>query len=174
MRVIRDGQITEDALVHLDDDAELPELGRFTVSLTRWLAQRDALRTRPDAGLRINGDDPFETITGELEHVATLAIEFPRFSDGRGYSIARKLREQHGYTGELRATGDVLRDQLFFMARCGFDVFEVRADTCFDEALRAFDDFSVTYQPAADGRPPIYRQTPSDQTRDERADRLVG
>ena len=166
MRVIRDREIIEDALVHLADDEELPELGRFTVSATRWLEERDALRARPEAGLRINGDDALDVLLSELDHVATIAIEFPRFSDGRGYSIARKLREQHGYAGELRSTGDVLRDQLFFMARCGFDVFEVRADTCFDEALRAFEDFSVTYQPAADGRPPIYRQ--------DLGERLVG
>ncbi|MGB5063692.1 MAG: DUF934 domain-containing protein, partial [Candidatus Competibacter sp.] len=81
----------------------------------------------------------------------------PKFSDGRAYSQARLLRERHGYRGEIRAVGDVLRDQLFFMARCGFDAFEPRADRSLEDALAAFGDFSASYQPAADQPLPLYR-----------------
>lgn len=86
-----------------------------------------------------------------------IAIEFPVFTDGRGYSLARMLREQ-GYTGELRAVGDVLPDQLFYMARCGFDTFALKAGKDAADALAKFNTFSVTYQAAADIEAPIYQR----------------
>lgn len=85
-----------------------------------------------------------------------IALDFPAFKDGRCYSHARLLRERYDYQGELRAVGDVLRDQLFFMKRCGIDSFQLRSDKDMEDALNAFNDFSVKYQTAADGAPPIY------------------
>ena len=93
-----------------------------------------------------------------LDEVTLLAVEFPKFTDGRGYSIARILRDRYGYTGELRAVGDVLHDQLLFMARCGFDAFELKAGKDIDGALAAFDAFSVYYQGAADEPEPLWRR----------------
>ena len=159
MKVIKRNQIVEDPVAHLADDAPVPETGRFSVSLTRWNAERDALAGTPGLGLRLNGDDLVDDVVADLDAFDWIALEFPKFSDGRCYSHARVLREHHGYRGELRATGDVLRDQLFFMARCGIDVFEVRPDKNIEDALEAFREFSVTYQPAADGRPPVYRRS---------------
>ena len=83
-------------------------------------------------------------------------MNFPKFGDGRGYSIARLLRERYGYTGELRAIGDVLRDHLQFMEQCGFDAFALREDQNIDEALRAFDDFSDGYQTSARRPVPLF------------------
>jgi uncharacterized protein (DUF934 family) len=85
-------------------------------------------------------------------------VNFPKFNDGRGFSIGRLLRERYGFRGELRAIGDVLRDQLFFLARCGFDAFALRDDQDVDEALGAFADFSEAYQPALDQPVPLFRR----------------
>jgi uncharacterized protein (DUF934 family) len=85
-------------------------------------------------------------------------VEFPAFKDGRGYSHARILREHHGYKGDIRAVGDVLRDQLFLMQRCGISSFYVREDTDIEAALIGLSDFSVKYQTAADGATPVYKQ----------------
>nr|WP_310638858.1 DUF934 domain-containing protein [Burkholderia gladioli] len=85
-------------------------------------------------------------------------MDFPRFGDGRGYSTAHLLRNRHGWTGELRAIGDVLRDQLNYMSRCGFDAFAVRADRDPHDALNAFTEFSERYQGAVDDAVPLFRR----------------
>ena len=87
-----------------------------------------------------------------------MVLNFPAFKDGRGFTTARLLRERHGYKGEIRAVGDVGRDQMFYMQRCGFNAFEVRSDRDLEDALRALDDFTVTYQAAADQPLPLYRR----------------
>lgn len=101
-------------------------------------------------GARLTGADDPASVLPLLDDLALIAVEFPSFADGRGYSIATLLRTRHHYRGELRAVGDVLRDQLFLMARAGFDTFALRDDQHVDRALAAFRDFSVTYQLAAD------------------------
>jgi uncharacterized protein (DUF934 family) len=98
-----------------------------------------------------------EEILANKDALGLIAIEFPVFTDGRGYSLARILRES-GYTGELRATGDVLPDQLFYMARCGFDTFSLKSDKDAATALQHFQTFSVTYQAAEDIKQPIYHR----------------
>jgi uncharacterized protein (DUF934 family) len=102
-------------------------------------------------------DDPL-TLDGRLGGVTLIAVDFAKFSDGRGLSIAALLRKRLGYAGELRAVGDVARDQLFQMARCGFDAFALREGQDVEDALRAFGDYSEAYQDAADGRAPIFRR----------------
>ena len=92
-----------------------------------------------------------------FERIALVAIRFPAFTDGRGYSTARLLRQRHGWTGELRAVGDVLRDQMFYLARCGFDTFDLKDGESVAEALAGFGDFSEAYQSAAD-RGPLFRR----------------
>jgi len=93
-----------------------------------------------------------------LAHFQVIALNFPSFTDGRHYSSARLLRERYGYKGEIRAIGDVLRDQLFYMRRCGFDAFAIRADRDPVDALEGLKDFSVTYQAAADDERPLFRR----------------
>jgi uncharacterized protein (DUF934 family) len=102
-------------------------------------------------------DDP-HLLDGKLEGVSLIAIAFPKFADGRGLSLAVLLRKRLGYTGELRAVGDVARDQLFQMARCGLNAFALRADQDPADCLRAFSDYGDVYQDAADSVAPLFRR----------------
>ncbi len=157
MKAIENGTIVDSAVRHLGDDEAIPPAGPVTVSLARFAAERDVLVARGDVGLRVLSTQTAEDVSAWLPDVGRVALEFPAFADGRAYSTARLLREKYGYAGELRAIGDVLRDQMFYLQRCGFDAFEVRADKQADDLVRGFADFSVTYQTAADGRLPVYR-----------------
>ncbi|MFN3232456.1 MAG: DUF934 domain-containing protein [Alphaproteobacteria bacterium] len=159
MRIIKDQAIVEDDWQHVENGEDLPE-GKIIVSLERWREERDALIGRKNSGLgiQLSSDQQPEDIAEDLEHFEVVSLHFPLFRDGRPYSTARVLRERYGYTGELRATGDVLRDQIFYMHRCGFNSFEVREDRSVDDALKAFGDFTVTYQPASDEDLPLWRR----------------
>lgn len=106
----------------------------------------------------ISPDDDFEPMAARLLELELLAIDFPVFRDGRGYSIATLLRTRYGWTGELRAIGDVLRDQLNYMRRCGFDSFAVRADKNIHDAIKSFNHYSVKYQGAVDDPAPLFRR----------------
>lgn len=163
MQIIRKRAIVQDDFVHVSDGAELPADGhKPIITLARYSAvahsERDALFARfPSLGVRITSDK-LPTDIPELARLAAIAIEFPRFTDGRGYSIARQLRDRYRFTGELRAVGWVLRDQLYYMERCGFDAFELAPGKPLESALEAFGELSVTYQAAVDDRRPIYRR----------------
>ncbi len=160
MRVIKDKQIIEDnwqRLDQIDVDQELPE-GKAIFPFSYWQANRGKLIEQGSKyAVCINGDDATEEVAKDLEHFELIALEFPVFADGRSYSHARLLRQKYNYKGELRAVGDVLRDQLFFMQRCGIDSFHLREDKDIEDALNAFNDFSVKYQSAADGAEPLYK-----------------
>ena len=97
--------------------------GKVIVPLKVWQAQRDHLEARAELGVWLSGDERAEALKGDLARFSVIAVDFPKFADGRGYSIARHLRARLEYTGELRAIGDVLRDQMFYMQRVGFDAF---------------------------------------------------
>lgn len=156
MRVIKNRAIVEDEWQRLPDDAA-PTDGDIIVSWSRWQEQSaDLAAHQGRIGVAVNGDDDLDEIAAQLDAFDLIAIEFPRFADGRGYSIARLLRQRYGYSGEMRAVGDVLRDQLLYMARCGIDSFELRADKDPEDALLAFDEFSTPYQAAADEHTPVY------------------
>jgi len=99
-----------------------------------------------------------EAIAADLQRFAIIAVNFPKFGDGRGYSIARLLRERYRYTGELRAIGDVLHDHLHFMKQCGFDAFVLREDQDAGEALSALDTFSDGYQTSVLRPVPLFRR----------------
>ena len=158
MRVIKDRQIVDDDWALLEANAPVPATGDVIVSLTQWSSGREGFAGRVGrVGLRLKSSESPEQIQA-LHQLPLLAIEFPTFSDGRGYTSARLLRERYGYRGELRAVGDVLRDQLFYMARCGIDSFALAAGKDSIAALAAFDDFSVTYQAAADDPRPLFRR----------------
>jgi uncharacterized protein (DUF934 family) len=155
--VIKNRQISEDRWQHVADDAELPA-GPAIVSLARWQRERAALLERGQVGVRLPNTANVADLAEDLPVLEVVALEFPKFADGRAHSQARLLRERYGYRGELRAVGDVLRDQLLFMARNGFDAFELRADRSLEDALAAFGEFSESYQPAADQPLPLYRR----------------
>ncbi|GIX22129.1 MAG: hypothetical protein KatS3mg121_0912 [Gammaproteobacteria bacterium] len=153
-RLIKDRRpVAEDPWHSLGADEPPPEPERAViVPAERFEAERALWLARPGSlGVRIGPHCGLEPVLDVLDRLALIAIEFPTFRDGRGYSYARLLRERHRFQGELRAVGDVLRDQLFFMARCGFDAFELAPGQDVEAALAAFEDFPYTYQPAADG-----------------------
>jgi uncharacterized protein (DUF934 family) len=127
------------------------------VSLARWNAERDALIAAGPVGIVLRSNEAPDEIT-DLAKAALIALDFPVFTDGRGYSSARMLRTRFGYEGEIRAIGDVMRDEMFYMSRVGIDSFVVKATKDIEKALSAFDDFSVTYQAAADEARPLFRR----------------
>lgn len=146
-RIIKGHAIIDDPWTHVADDAALPAEGHIIVGRDRWIAERDVLNARSGkVGVRYASTEDPTADAADLAAVPLIALDFPKFTDGRSYSYAQVLRTRHGYRGELRATGDVLRDQLRYMWRCGFDAFEVRADKSIEDALHAFDEFTIDYQ----------------------------
>lgn len=111
-----------------------------------------------EVGAWVREEDDLASIAERTADLTLIAVHFPRFTHGRGYSIARLLRGRYGYTGELRAIGDVLRDQMFYLSRVGFDAFELRADQDPQQALHALRDFSEVYQASADRPVPLFRR----------------
>lgn len=132
--------------------------GRVIVPLTVWQAQKAVLRNRPELGVWFASDERPEALQDEVALFSVIAVDFPKFTDGRGYSIAYNLRARLGYSGELRAIGDVLRDQMFYMQRVGFDTFAPRPDRSITEALKGLFDFSEKYQTSWDEKSPLFRR----------------
>ena len=154
MPLIKNDEITEDPWIAVDDEDSLPEGAPAIVSLARWRAERETLAGRnAPLGIRLRADQPPAEIAEDIDRFQVIALEFPSFGDGRACSYARLLRERHGYRGEVRAVGQVLRDQALFMRRCGFDAFEVAEGTGVAGWREALGEISVVYQPTADGRP---------------------
>ena len=147
------------------DHVEVPD-GKIIVPLSVWTAQKESLSRRAAIGVWIASDERPEVLKGELDKFAVVAVDFPKFPDGRGYSIAYNLRMRLNYTGELRAIGDVLRDQLFAMKRVGFDAYATRADRSIVDALKGLTVFSEVYQTSVDQKQPLFRR----HERDVRAD----
>jgi uncharacterized protein (DUF934 family) len=166
--IIRNRAVVDDSwtVVRAAEDGALPELaalpaGKVVVPLALWQSSRDALvaaKTRDELGVWLAPDSEPADIANDFDRISLIAVDFPVFRDGRGYSIARLLRERYGYNGELRAIGDVLRDQLRFYERCGFDSYAVRADKDVHDALNAFTEFTVQYQGAFDEPAPLFRR----------------
>jgi uncharacterized protein (DUF934 family) len=141
--------------------------GKVIVPLSVWNAQREALAARPEIGVWLAPDEDPVALKGELDKFAVVAVDFPKFTDGRGYSIAYNLRMRLGYHGELRAIGDVLRDQLFSMHRVGFDAYATRPDRSIEDALKGLTVFSETYQASVDVRQPLFRRHLRQATADQ-------
>ena len=160
MRVIRNGRVEQDDWQRIegtDPQQPVPD-GDVIVPLEYWRRNREALaRHSGRVAVCLNGDDSLDELSAALDQFELVALEFPRFTDGRSYSHARLLRDKFGYRGEIRAVGEVLRDQLFFMQRCGIDSYQVSEDKDAQDALKGLSDFSVKYQTAADGAPPVYK-----------------
>jgi uncharacterized protein (DUF934 family) len=138
---------------------EISNCDDLIVPLQLWREHSRMLKAR-DGGLGVwlDADEEAEEIGEDVAEFQVIALNFPAFTDGRNYSNARLLRDRYGFKGELRAIGDVLRDQLFYMHRCGFDAFAVRPDKDPYEALEGLKDFSVTYQAATDEPLPLFRR----------------
>ena len=127
--------------------------------LSVWLARKDEILARQKPfGVWLDSSEDPQALAGDLEQLALIGVNFPKFADGRGYSIARLLRERYNYRGEIRAIGDVLQDQLFYMKRCGIDAYALRADKDIEAALAGLRVFSETYQAAVDQPQPLFRR----------------
>jgi len=146
--IIRNGRVEPD---DWDADAILP--------LAQWKERREEILAGGERiGIRLDpADDPAE-LAPDIDRIRLVAIHFPRFADGRGYSSAALLRTRYGYRGELRAVGDVGRDQLFYLKRCGFDAFALAPHRDPHAALASLADFSLRYQGSVDDRSPLFRK----------------
>lgn len=165
--IIKNRSVVSDdwTVVRAAEDGTLPSAdalpaGRVLVPFALWKQAREALvasRAQDALGVWLAPDEEPADLAADFDKISLIGVDFPVFRDGRGYSTARLLRERYGWQGELRAIGDVLRDQLNFMFRCGFDAYAVRADKDIHDALRAFEEFSVKYQGAFDTPQPLFR-----------------
>jgi uncharacterized protein (DUF934 family) len=153
MPLVKNGRIISDLFVHIAEGAELPGDGAILVPAARFLEDPEAaLKHAGKVGVIWPNNRDLDDLVPYLGRLAAVALVFPSFRDGRAYSQARLLRERHGYDGELRATGQVLRDQFVFMSRAGFDAFEVKKDADADAFAETMKRYSVFYQPTGDGR----------------------
>ncbi|MGZ9014228.1 MAG: DUF934 domain-containing protein [Burkholderiales bacterium] len=148
-------------MLEVGEDGALPPLpaGQIIVPIAAWRRARAQLLEREGGiGVSLSASDEPADIADDLGHFEVIAVQFPSFTDGRGYSIGRLLRERYGWSGELRAIGDIQRDQLFYLMRCGFDAFALREGEDVEVALRAFGDFSERYQSGVDQPMPLFRR----------------
>ena len=162
-------KIIKDKAIVADDwhllklaEGETPEsatvpTGKQIVPLSVWLAQKTTLAARDDIGVWLAPDERAESLQDDAAGLL-IAVDFPNFADGRGYSTAFNLRTRIGFTGELRAIGDVLRDQLFYLQRVGFNAFATRPDRSIEDALKGLTDFSDVYQTSWDQKTPLFRR----------------
>jgi uncharacterized protein (DUF934 family) len=163
-QLIKDRAIVDDRWTLVRDVESLstvPSEATVIVPLAYWTQQRDTLRARGNVGVWLApNDDPAELVD-DIGRLPLIAVDFPQFIDGRGYSIGRLLRDRFGFKGELRAIGDILRDQLYYLHACGFDAFAVRADRNLADALKGLADFSDNYQTTAEQPLPLFRRRDS-------------
>lgn len=164
-RIIKNGQIVDDpwqilrlAAEQTPESITLPDQPAL-LPLAVWLARRDEiLAGNTLIGVWLDSSEGPEAIADDLEYFAVIGVNFPKFTDGRSYSSARLLRDRYTYRGEIRAIGDVLQDQLFYMKRCGIDAYALREDKAIEAALTSLRDFSETYQAAVDQPQPLFRR----------------
>ncbi len=160
-QLIKNRAVVDDRWTLRREVASLSDLAENTaqiVPLAFWLAHRDTLQARGDIGVWLKPDDDPATLAADIGTLPVIAVDFPQFTDGRGYSIGRMLRDRNGFAGELRAVGDVLRDQLFALAECGFDAFDIRADRDAVAALAGLDDFDGIYASTSRSPQPWFRR----------------
>ena len=156
MPLIKEGAFVADPFARVADDAPLPADGGAIVSLTRFRKDRDALLARnAPVGVQLKSAESPEELGDDVHRLSVVVIEFPTFTDGRGFSWARMLRTRLNFTGEVRATGDFLFDQISYLHRTGFDAFEVRDGFTLETFSGALREMSNVYQPSADGRKTI-------------------
>lgn len=153
--------LAEDLFTHVADDQDLPP-GEVIVSLARFQSEGDGLlHEGRKVGVRLKSDEEVEALAYDLPRLSVVALEFPKFRDGRAYTNARLLRERFGFAGEVRAVGDVLREQAGFMVRVGFDAFEPADGASVQEWDAAARRYRHVYQRSADGRTPAFAERES-------------
>ncbi len=162
--IIKERNVVTDPCLRHEPNADgsfppVPPAGDVIVPLAVWQRQRVHLLVRPGRlGVWLDSHEDPAVIAEDLKLFGVVAVNFPKFGDGRGYSTARLLRERYGYRGELRAIGDVIRDVLFQLSSCGFNAFALRHGEDPQEALAGFRDFSESYQATIDQPLPLFRR----------------
>ena len=147
MKIIKDKQIIDDNWTHLADNEETVTAGDITVSLGRWKENKMELKGYSgNVGVRLLPADKVEEIAADLVSIKLIALEFPVFTDGRGFSHARLLRDRYGFTGEIRAIGHFIPDQVFYLSRVGINAFQLDKPDDLPLALSTLGDFTVKYQ----------------------------
>jgi len=157
-KLIKHGAVIDDAWQVLREipEGDLPS-GKIIVPLNYWLEQREALLQRGNVAVWLSSDQPPAPLADDLSSLDVIAIDFPLFTDGRGFSYGRTLREHFGYKGEVRAIGQFIRDQLYYLSRCGFDAFAIEtADP--EKAIDSLTDFSDAYSASIDQPLPWFRR----------------
>lgn len=164
--LIKNGQLTHDSWQYLGvpegqtaKQPPLPQAGDFLFTPVLWQTHKNEIISRyKRIGLWLEPWESLDTLIPDLHYFQVIAIHFPKFVDGRGYSTARLLRERFHYEGEIRAVGDVMQDQLFFMSRVGFDAFALKEGKDHSQALKALHTFKNPYQGAVDNPLPLFRR----------------
>ena len=153
MPLVRNGKIAADTFVHIADDADIPDDGDVLMTAARFMKDPEALAaSKNPTGVIWPNNRDLDELVPYLDRLAVVALVFPTFRDGRAYSQARLLRERYKFRAELRATGQVLRDQFVFMLRAGFDSFEVVKQADAEAFASTARRYTVFYQPTGDGR----------------------
>lgn len=165
-RIIRDRQIVEDQWQYISDEETLPDQGDVVISLERWKTDQESVNRHVGRiGVRLNDKTEIEEINVNLNHIPLIVLEFPIINTnkrgyhpvGCGYSQAYLLRTRYGYEGEIRATGEaVMRDVLHYMERCGINAYDLPEGKNINDALKAFNEMTVAYQPSADNQQPAF------------------
>jgi uncharacterized protein (DUF934 family) len=159
-KIIKDSEIIEDVWHLIDIDADINTAisdEPTIVPLAVWQQQREQLSGHPQLGICLNSDESPSLIKDDIALFKLIAINFPQFADGRGFSYGRELKEQHHFTGELRAVGDFMRDQLGYLKRCGFNAFALE-NTDLEAAISSLNDFSEYYQSSIDQPLPLFKR----------------
>ncbi|QEY18763.1 DUF934 domain-containing protein [Cellvibrio sp. KY-GH-1] len=163
-KLIKDGLIVENTwtlIAKPEGEAAAAEVpaGQVIIPVSVWLAQKETLQTRTDIGVWLDSDESAELIGAEANRFPVIGVNFPLFMDGRAFSSARLLRERYGFTGELRAVGNFIRDQLCYLRRCGVNAFAfANPEINLDEAAKSLQDLQEYYQAAVDQPLPLFRR----------------
>ena len=158
-QLLKDAQIIDNHWTRVDTDSDSLPAGDIVVHHATWQQRHAELCDHQGAvGVWFDGNEEIENFVDTIINVPLIAINFPKFVDGRGFSVARLLRERYGYTGELRAIGHFLRDQLFLLQRCGFNAFQFDHDVDLEQAAKSLTDFTDSYQVAVDQPQPLFKR----------------
>lgn len=163
-KLIKDSVIAENTwafIAKAEGEAAAIEVpaGQVLIPVAVWLAQKDQLQHRTDIGVWIDSDESADVIGEDANRFAVIGINFPGFMDGRPFSTARLLRERYGFKGELRATGNFIRDQLCYLRRCGVNAFAfANPEANLEDAVKSLSDLQEYYQAAVDQPLPLFRR----------------
>lgn len=158
-QVLKDNRLIDDSWTVLAEDSESLPSGDILLSYSQWQTFSDQLDSHDGSvGVIIEGNADIEDIIEPLLKLPLIAINFPKFADGRAFSSARLIRERYEYSGEIRAVGGFMRDQLYYLSRCGFNAFKFDDSVDLTESAKSLQDFSEAYQVSVDQESPLFRR----------------